>query len=138
MSGEREARRWLEVAEEDLAFARYAEDGKYHAQACFASQQAAEKAVKAIHYARGARAVLGHSVRNLIERLDPRSPELDARLDDARDLDLYYVPTRYPNGLDAWTPATGFGRPQAERALAAAEAIFEAARGHLAAADGSA
>ena len=31
--------------------------------------------MRAVHYARGARAVLGHSARNLIERLDPRIPE---------------------------------------------------------------
>ena len=119
MTGEDEARRWLAVAEEDLDFATYAERGEYHAHAYSSAQQAAEKAVKAVHYPGGARAVLGHSVRNLIERLDPRVAELDARLDDARALDLYYVPTRYPSGLDAWTPATGFGKPQAERALAA-------------------
>ncbi|WP_419938127.1 HEPN domain-containing protein [Candidatus Palauibacter sp.] len=131
MTGEDEARRWLAVAVEDLDFAAYAEQGEYHAHACFSAQQAAEKAVKAVHYAGGARAVLGHSVRNLIERLDPRVAELDARLDDARDLDLYYVPTRYPNGLDSWTPATGFAKPQAERALAAASAIVETVRKHL-------
>ena len=31
---------------------------------------------------------MGHSVRNLIERLDPRIPEPDELLDDARELDL--------------------------------------------------
>ena len=91
-------------------------------------QQAAEKAVKAVHYARGARAVLGHSVRNLIEHLDPGIPELDELLDDARELDLYYIPTRYPNGLEAWTPAAGFGARQAARAIGGASAIVTVAR----------
>ena len=93
-------------------------------------------------------AILGHSVRNLIERLDPQAAEkavkavhyahgarrvsaLDELLDDARELDLNYIPTRYPNGLDAWTPAAGFGTPQAARAIAGASAILTAARRHL-------
>ncbi|MXX33906.1 MAG: HEPN domain-containing protein [Gemmatimonadetes bacterium] len=83
---------------------RHSEEGGFHAHACFSSQQAAEKAVKAVHYARGARAVTGHSVRNLIERLDPRIPELDELLDDARELDLNYIPNAVPQrsgGLDS-------------------------------------
>ena len=100
-----------------------------------AAQQAAGKVVKAVHYARGARAVLGHGVRDLIERLDPRVSVLDELLDDARELDLNYIPTRYPNGLEAWTPAVGFGAPQAARAIAGASAIVTAARRYLSAVD---
>ena len=124
-------RRAVDVAMDDLRHARYAEEGGFYPQACFSAQQAAEKAVKAVHYAHGARAILGHSVRNLIERLDPRVSALDELLDDARELDLNYIPTRYPNGLDAWTPAAGFGTPQAARAIAGASAILTAARRHL-------
>ena len=63
-----EARRWLQAAEDDLRFARFAADGGFFAQACFHAQQAAEKAVKAVHYAGGARAVplsapMAHSPR---------------------------------------------------------------------------
>ena len=79
-----EAQRWIASAREDLAYARHAATGGHHAPACFHSQQAAEKAVKAIHYLRGARAVLGHTVRALIEGLDPRAAALDALLDAAR------------------------------------------------------
>ena len=130
MTGENQAQQWLDAAVEDLRHARYAEEGGFYAHACFSAQQAAEKAVKAVHYARGARAVLGHSVRNLIERLDPRVPSLDELLDDARELDLNYIPTRYPNGLEAWTPAAGFGTRQAAAAIAGASAILTVARRH--------
>ncbi len=128
-----QARRWLDAAVDDLRHARHAEEGGFFSHACFSSKQAAEKAVKAVHYARGARAVLGHSVRNLIERLDPRIPELDDLLDDARELDLNYTPTRYPNGLEAWTPSAGFGARQAANAIAGASAIVTAARRHVSA-----
>lgn len=121
-----EARRWQRAADEDLRFARFAADGGFFAQACFFAQQAAEKAVKAVHYARGARAVLGHSVRSLIERLGRNAAELEALLDAARELDLYYVPTRYPNGLEDGTPAEAFSETQAARAIKGATAIVAA------------
>lgn len=120
-----EAARWLTAAREDLAFAEYAAAGDFHPQACFHSQQAAEKAVKAMHFARGARAVLGHNVRSLMQRLDPMPRELAVQLDGARELDLFYVPTRYPNGLDEGSPGEAFSAVQSQRALGIAQAIVE-------------
>lgn len=122
-----EAARWLAAAREDLDFSRYARAGGFHAQACFHAQQAAEKSVKAVHFDMGARAVIGHNLRNLIARLDPPRAALSAHLDGARELDLLYVPTRYPNGLDAGTPAEAFSAQQSERAIGIAMGILEAA-----------
>jgi len=124
---DREARRWLKSAREDLRYAEYAADGDFHAPACFHAQQAAEKAVKAVHYRRGARAVIGHNVRALIEELDPPEVTLHALLDDARELDIFYLPTRYPNGLDRGTPGEAFSGKQSSRALELARKILEAA-----------
>ncbi|NJL29958.1 MAG: HEPN domain-containing protein [Thermoanaerobaculia bacterium] len=124
---EAEARRWLAAAREELAWARHAAAGDYHAPACFHSQQGAEKAVKAVHYCRGARVVIGHNVRALIESLAPRVESLDALLDAARELDLFYIPTRYPNGLDSGTPGEAFSVGQSRRALEHASAIVAAA-----------
>ncbi|TMI74509.1 MAG: HEPN domain-containing protein [Bacillati bacterium ANGP1] len=56
-------RRRLAQAENDLAFAELASREAFFAQACFHGQQAAEKALKAFLYARGAEQVLGHSGR---------------------------------------------------------------------------
>jgi len=119
-----EAERWLISAREDLEYARHAATGGYHAPACFHAQQAAEKAVKAVHYKRGARAVIGHNIRSLIETLDPREPSLDQLRDVARELDLFYIATRYPNGLAAGTPGEAFSSPQSSRALDLAERIL--------------
>jgi HEPN domain-containing protein len=120
-----EAARWLAAAREDLAASRYTATGEFHAAACFHAQQAAEKAVKAVHFARGARAVLGHSVRKLIESLAP-SP-LSELSNAARELDLLYVPSRYPNGLQSGTPGEAFGVEQSARAIEQAAAILDAA-----------
>jgi HEPN domain-containing protein len=122
-----ESRRWLTAAHEELAWARHASSGGFHAPACFHSQQGAEKAVKAVHYHRGARVVIGHNVRALIESLEPRVAELDALVDAARELDLFYIPTRYPDGLVSGTPGEAFSLSQAQRAIEHAVAIVEAA-----------
>ena len=121
-----EARRWLASAREELAWARHAAVGDFHAPACFHAQQGAEKAVKAVHYCRGARVVIGHNVRALIESLEPRVSALDALADAGRELDLFYIPTRYPNGLDSGTPGEAFSANQSDRALAHTQAIIEA------------
>lgn len=128
MSGpEDESGRWLKAAREDLEYARYAADGGHHAPACFHSQQASEKAVKAVHYARGARAIIGHNVRALIEALSPRDQGFDRLLDAARELDLFYIASRYPNGLAVGTPGEAFSASQSSRALDLAERIVQAA-----------
>ena len=51
---------------------------------------------------------------------------LESLRDLAAELDLYYVPTRYPNGLVEGMPYEVFTRTQAERALTAAETILAA------------
>ena len=122
------ADRWLAAARDDLDSARYLASGGRHAPACFFAQQAAEKAVKAIHYRQGARSVIGHSVRVLVEKLSPRVATLDALIDAARELDLFYVPTRYPNGLDSGTPADAFSAAQSSRAIELAARFLDAAR----------
>ena len=123
----RTSRRWLDTAPKDLEFARLAAAAGFHAHACFNAHQAAEKAVKAIHYRRGARAVLGHGIRQLVERLD--IPNLGVLLSAARQLDLYYIPTRYPSGLDDGTPDEAFSNDESSRVLGLADDIVAAAAG---------
>lgn len=126
-----EGRRWLDQAENDLTFARYALQGEFFHQVCFVAQQCAEKALKALHYHEGARTVLGHSVVGLLSPLLGTHPELDALNDSAAELDLFYVATRYPNGLADGTPHRVFTRAQAARALECAEQILTAMKVRL-------
>ena len=122
-----EAERWLAQARSDRGFAEVGLGSGYHAQACFMCQQAAEKACKAVHYLGGARVVLGHSVVELLMPLLARHPPLADLRDAARQLDQYYVPTRYPNGLPGGVPSDVFTRGQAEEAVALARRFVEAA-----------
>jgi HEPN domain-containing protein len=119
-------------ADNDLEFARYALQGGYHHQVCFLCHQASEKAIKAVLFGDGARSVIGHSLVGLVERACGDHAALASVRDGAAELDLFYIPTRYPNGLVEGTPHEAFTRSQADRALSQAERIIEAARAALA------
>ena len=99
-----EAARWLAQAESDLAFAELGLREGFFAQACFVCQQTAEKALKALRYLGGARVVLGHSVVELLDSLIAEHADLAGLREGAQQLDQYYVPTRYPNGLAGRRP----------------------------------
>ena len=84
-----EARRWFQEAQADLAVVRTLRGAGHHAAACFHSQQAAEKALKALLYAQGARIVLGHSVRDLAGQCAGHDPAFAEVADDTALLDQF-------------------------------------------------
>jgi HEPN domain-containing protein len=123
-----EADRWLRQAAEDLDTAqRLADIGKHYA-ACFFAQQAAEKAVKASLYGRGAEMVRGHSVADLLAALTAVAPSFEVLRKRAAPLDAYYIPTRYPNGLAGGLPFEAYGPNQSADALAMADEVLAAVR----------
>jgi HEPN domain-containing protein len=126
-----EAGRWLAQAESDLAFAELGLREGFFAQACFVCQQAVEKALKALHYLGGARVVLGHSLVELLDPLVSGYAGLAGLREGAQQLDQYYVPTRYPNGLPGGVPAEVFTRRQAEEAVDMARRFLALARAAL-------
>jgi len=116
---------WFRQAEADLRHARHAQRDADYDWACFAAQQAAEKAA---HAALGQEA-WGHVVTELLDALRPSAAGIDDRLlDRARALDKLYIPTRYPNGLAGGAPADFYTRAEAEGAIADAEAVLEVCR----------
>ena len=125
-----EAERWRRQAANDLAFARVAVREGFYAQACFIAQQDAEKAVKAIAYGLGERAVIGHSLVTLVSRYGDGASELNELREPAGILDQYYVSTRYPNGLAGGVPFEAFGESQAVAAVDAADHFVQLAERH--------
>ncbi len=121
---------WMKQAGHDLSHARFScEQGDYE-WACFAAQQAAEKAVKALAIRQGGEP-WGHSVTTLLENLpaDCR-PEL-AMVNRAKVLDKHYIQPRYPNGFDSGAPADYYTRDEAEAAIAHTEVIIAFCRDHM-------
>jgi HEPN domain-containing protein len=125
-----EARRWFQQAAYDLEAARWNVKGAFYDTACFLTQQAGEKALKSFLYYLGAgRAVLmTHSLVEMIEAVGERVGSLPSLLHRARQLDLHYIPSRYPNGLPSGYPHRFYGREVAEEAVRAGESILSAVR----------
>ncbi len=67
--------------------------------------------------------VLGHSLAELLLDLLTDHPDLSDLRDAARQLDQYYIPTRYPNGLPGGVPAQAFTPRQAAEAVAYARQL---------------
>lgn len=127
------ARDWFRQAERDLAHARRSTEGGDHEWACFAAQQAAEKALKAVLQDRGADA-RGHSVSAILEALSAgmaETVEMDLK-SDARELDRHYILTRYPNSVPEGAPFEAYDEKDAERAVAAADRILRFCQRHMA------
>jgi HEPN domain-containing protein len=121
---------WFRQAEADLRHARHARDAGDHEWACFAAQQAAEKAVKAVIQVEGGEA-WGHSVTVLVGGLAERIEVPEGLQDAGRRLDKHYIPTRYPNGFDTGAPTDYYTAAEAERAIEDAGSILEFCRGAL-------
>jgi HEPN domain-containing protein len=123
-----QAERWLATARDDLHAARLMMDADMHAHACFLAQQCAEKALKACWIVEG-EDPWGHSVLKLIRNFPQtgRRPIWAEWEAEAGELDHFYVPTRYPNGLPDLTPSESYFRHNAERAIALAERFLNAA-----------
>ena len=123
------AKDWLAQAERNLEQAHASQREGRHEWACFAAQQAAEVAVKALHLWRGQEA-WGHAVARLLEELPEAVPP--GLVDQARVLDNFYVPTRYPNGHPEGAPFEHYGVLQSEEAILHAGAIVELVRSRMA------
>jgi len=118
---------WFRQAVRDLEHAkRSLEFGDYE-WACFAAQQAAEKAAKALYQYLGVEA-WGRSASRLLNALPEQFRPPPELVDKAKELDKHYIPTRYPNFHPEGAPADYYTRADAERAVKYAEEIVEYVR----------
>ena len=122
------SRDWFAQAERDLDQARASQAEGRHEWACFAAQQAAEMAVKALHLSLGQEA-WGHVVARLLAEL-PFSAQ--ALLDKAKVLDNFYVATRYANGHVEGAPFEHYSSLHSDEAIRYAGEIVEFVRARLA------
>ena len=122
-----EADRWLRTALDDLDTAVILKDKGKFAHSCFHSQQAGEKAIKAVWYFADADP-WGHSIKKMIDDLE----QVDLSLYECLVklirlgvlLDRFYIPTRYPNGLPDITPDQAFNQEDALECVKYAEKII--------------
>ena len=113
-------RDWLRQAANDLDWAAHSFEGGFYAQACFACQQAGEKALKAFCFHKDFDVIRTHSLFQIIRALEENG-DLEK---SAKELDIYYISARYPDAFPGGAPFEMITREQAERALAAAKGIY--------------
>lgn len=118
---------WLRQADADFRHARHARDHAHHEWACFAAQQAAEKALKAVLMSRGEDA-WGHTVTALLGLLVSEAEAGPELIECAKTLDKHYIPARYPNGFDAGAPTDFYTKKDSDDAIPCAERLISFAR----------
>ncbi len=122
---------WFSQALRDLEQARDSKKSQRNEWACFASHQAAEKAVKALHL-KYKQEAWGQMISKLLVEL-PSSISIPSELiDNAKILDNYYIPSRYPNSHPEGAPYEYFGLKQSEEAIKYASEIIEFVRNEMA------
>lgn len=122
---------WFNQAVRDLEQARDSQRDGRHEWACFAAQQSAEKAVKALHLHLRQEA-WGHVVAKLLRELPPAANVPTMLVEKARVLDGFYIPPRYPNAHPEGAPFEHYGPLQSEEAIRYASEIIEFVRAQMA------
>lgn len=124
--------KWLKQAAADLKASRDSLEAGNYEWSCFQSQQSGEKALKACLYEKGYTSVITHSLKELLRecmKLNALFKELSR---DARTLDMFYIPTRYPDGLGGdLAPFEFYEREDAEKCINSAESILNAVKTFL-------
>ena len=114
---------WLNQAKRDLRHARHALEDEDYEWSCFAAQQAAEKAVKALYQKLGADA-WGHAVSILLANLPQEFRPGNELINSAKELDKFYIASRYPNAHPEGAPFQYYTKEEAERAISYGDAII--------------
>lgn len=125
------ARDWLNQAIRDLEQAEDSRRAGRHEWACFASQQAAEKAVKALHLHHRQEA-WGYVIARLLRELAGVVPVPEELVEKGRVLDNFYIPPRYPNSHPEGAPFEHYGPLHSEEAIRYAREILEFVRAQMA------
>jgi HEPN domain-containing protein len=121
---------WMDQAQGDLEHARSDVEHGFYDWACFSSQQASEKAVKAVLQKRGAEA-WGHSVADLLEEVGSFRRVSDSLREAALELDKSYIPARYPDAHPSGSPRRRYTHAEAERMVRHAKEIVDFCEGLL-------
>ena len=92
---------------------------------CFQSQQCGEKALKAFLYEKGYTSIMTHMLKELVRECAKHEESFNDLVREAKTLDMYYIPTRYPNGLGGdLAPTEFYEREDALLCISCAELIL--------------
>lgn len=114
-------RDWFEEARDDFISAEILlKEGRY-SKVCFLSQQAAEKAIKALLIFKFKKFETIHSVVELLKRVGASEELIKLGI----ELDRHYITSRYPNAWPLGAPSKMYREEDAVSAVNAARRIIE-------------
>lgn len=118
---------WLEQAKGELKAAEDLHASGDYAWCCFASQQAAEKALKAVleHYRSP---TAGHNLLALVEEIAGFTSVPESIRNASLVLNRYYIATRYPNAFPSGAPVHMYAESDASQAVKLAREVLSFAR----------
>ncbi len=115
---------WVDQAENDFNHAKKSLKMKDFNWACFAGQQAAEKALKGLYDFLGGEG-WGHTIVKLLRELPENKITVkEELLKKAVYLDKLYIPTRYPNGFASGAAFLYYTQKEAREAIRYAKDIL--------------
>ena len=121
---EEEFGRWRSEADRALQSARLQADAGLYNWACFAAEQGAQLAMKALLHGLG-RGPWGHDLVQLGEAAGEAGLDIPPEAGDAfRRLGRHYIPARYPDAHPSGPAGSHYGEADAKEALRDAEAIL--------------
>ncbi|TSC66154.1 MAG: HEPN domain-containing protein [Microgenomates group bacterium Gr01-1014_80] len=112
---------WLQKAKDDLKWTEHDLEGKIYYGACFAAQQAAEKALKGFLIFRNQEIRKIHDLLALLEECINLDNSFEEIKQAAKILSRYYITTRYP----VYEEFAIFSEEQAKEAYEFAQEIVE-------------
>lgn len=122
MSNKNRANDWLKQAENDYRWAMKGIEEEFYSQVCFMSQQAGEKAMKALAFFWDYD-LKGHSIKKIATSIGFNGEIEEA----ARVLDLFYISARYPDAFAEGAPFEFYSLGEAKLALSKAKIIIDKA-----------
>ena len=109
--------RWIKLAKQDQKMAELAYNARLYNQVCFHCQQGAEKCLKAFLLEKDGKFPKTHSLAELLSLASFRNPSLEDLMDECLYLDLFYIPTRYPDAPLGSLPEGEPKRKDAQKAM---------------------
>lgn len=124
MVDDEEFSRWRQEAEVARRAAEVQSNAGLSNWACFAAEQAAQLALKALLHSLG-RGAWGHDVVRLAGEVTRADIEVGEQLMDAvRRLARHYIPSRYPDAHPAGPASSHYGDADARQAMADADFVL--------------
>jgi HEPN domain-containing protein len=122
---------WLAKAHEDLEIGRLCFREGYFAQACFLSQQTAEKSLKSVPLCEARLISTQHKIIKLASLCSELKTDLDPIKDEFKLIDEFYIPIRYPDSIPGGLPGGLPNEDDAKKALDTAAAVLELVRARI-------